>query len=329
MKTVFAAALVGSAVASTPSFAEFMVRNKKRYASKEEMLLRRSVYAANVAKIEAHNAEGHSWTMAVNSFADLTGEEFKARYTSGYRAHEKRSKNVNLALSSVKDLPASVDWVAAGAVTPVKNQGQCGSCWSFSTTGSVEGINFIKTGTLLSLSEQQLVDCSGAEGNNGCNGGLMDYAFQYIINNGGICSEQSYPYVSGNTQTAGTCQNCTAVATISGFTNVPVNDDGAMAAAIVQQPVSIAIEADQSSFQFYSGGVLTAACGTQLDHGVLAVGYGQYQLPNNTEVPYWKVKNSWGATWGDEGYVLLGRGAQYGAAGQCGILSSPSYPTKN
>ncbi|RYG50181.1 hypothetical protein EON67_05740, partial [archaeon] len=211
------------------------------------------------------------------------------------------------------------DWVAKGAVTPVKNQGDCGSCWSFSTTGSVEGAHFIATGKLVSLSEQQLVDCSGAEGNNGCNGGLMDYAFEYIIKNKGICSEESYPY----TGTDGKCKKCTAVATITGYKDVPTNSETSLVAAIAERPVSVAIEADQSSFQFYSGGVLTAACGTSLDHGVLAVGYGT--LSGND---YYKVKNSWGPDWGMSGYVLLGRGSKFnGNSGQCGIQSQPSYPT--
>lgn len=321
MKTAVAAALLASPVlAARENFATFMSKNGKKYASKEELVLRRSIFAANVAKIAKHNAEGHSWTMAVNKFADMTPEEFKGRFASGYRAHEKRSKNVNLDLLRAVSVPASIDWVAKGAVTPVKNQGDCGSCWSFSTTGSVEGAHFLATGNLVSLSEQQLVDCSGAQGNQGCNGGLMDYAFQYIIDNGGICTEASYPY----TGVQGTCNSssCQSAATLSSYTDVPTNSETALVAAVAQQPTSVAIEADQSSFQFYSGGVLTAACGTSLDHGVLVVGYGT--MSGND---YYKVKNSWGPDWGMSGYVLLGRGAQYnGNSGQCGIQSVPSYP---
>jgi C1A family cysteine protease len=216
-------------------------------------------------------------------------------------------------------LPTSVDWSAKGAVTPIKNQEQCGSCWAFSTTGSVEGAWFLAKGELVSLSEQQLVDCSGPEGNQGCNGGLMDYAFEYIIKNKGITTEAAYPYTAAD----GTCQAAgkPVEATLSGYKDVSPNSETALLTAIAQQPVSVAVEADQSVFQFYSGGVMDSACGTALDHGVLAVGYG-----TDTGKDYYKVKNSWGADWGEKGYIRLGRGAKFNPSGQCGIQMDPSYP---
>jgi len=309
------------AVATQMSFSEWASKNGKTYSTKSEIALRRSIFAANAAKVAKHNSEGHSWSMGLNKFADLTGEEFKALYASGYRAHEKRSKNVNLSLLHAQANPASVDWSTKGAVTPIKNQEQCGSCWAFSTTGSVEGISFISTGTLPSVSEQQLVDCSGAEGNQGCNGGLMDYGFEYIIKNKGITSEAAYPYTAKD----GTCSATgkPVAATISGYKDVPVNSEVALETAIVTQPVSVAVEADQSVFQMYTGGVMDSACGTQLDHGVLAVGYG-----TEAGKEYFKVKNSWGADWGAKGFILLGRGAKFNPSGQCGIQMAASYPTK-
>jgi C1A family cysteine protease len=209
-----------------------------------------------------------------------------------------------------------VDWRQKNAVTPVKNQQQCGSCWAFSTTGSVEGAHAIKTGNLVSLSEQQLVDCSGAQGNQGCNGGLMDQAFQYIISNNGITTESSYPY----TAQQGTCQtNVTSAATISSFVDVTANSETSLMQAINVGPVSIAIEADQPCFQFYSGGILSdPSCGTQLDHGVLLVGYG---TDSSTNTPYWIVKNSWGASWGESGYIRLIRNQN-----ECGVAAEASYP---
>ena len=287
--------------------------------------LRYAIFQANSARVDAHNAKGLSYTMAINEFGDLTPAEFAVARIGGYRPRKLRRPAVGVipagAVNNVA-LPDAVDWTTKGAVTPVKNQGQCGSCWSFSTTGSVEGINAINGKGLKSLSEQQLVDCSGAYGNQGCNGGLMDNAFQYIIATGGLCSEAAYPYTAQD----GTCKatSCTKVTQIKGYKDVTTYNDIALATGIAQQPVSIAIEADQSSFQFYSSGVLTAACGTALDHGVLAVGYG-----TSAGTQYFKVKNSWGAAWGMSGYILLARGTQYnGGAGQCGIYMSPSYPTQ-
>ncbi len=228
------------------------------------------------------------------------------------------------------DLPASIDWVQLGAVTPVKDQGQCGSCWSFSTTGALEGIYAIKTGDLVSLSEQELVDCDNyAYGgkDHGCNGGLMDNAFTWVQKNGGLCTEIDYPYISGVTKTSGSCQRdrCEPVegtAPIK-YVDVTANSDAAMMTALSMQPVSVAIEADQRDFQLYKSGVFTGTCGTNLDHGVLAVGYGTTE----DGLDFYKVKNSWSTTWGDEGYIYLGRGAKFnGGAGQCGILMEASYP---
>lgn len=300
-----------------PTFSEWMGIHGRFYNSPSEIMFRRDIYQANLDKIEVHNSENHSWTMGVNQFADLTADEFKSRFTGGYAGSKKVFKKSSHSKFRVQTPPASVDWRTQGVVTPVKNQQQCGSCWSFSTTGSIEGAWAIAKGELVSLSEQQLMDCSTMQGNQGCNGGLMDSAFEYVIKNGGITTEAEYPY------TATGPNNCSSVgkpiaATISGYTDVPPNSDEALMIAVANQPVSVAIEADQSAFQFYTSGVLTAACGSNLDHGVLVVGYTSDS---------WIVKNSWGSDWGDNGYIQLARGSAYAPSGQCGILSVPSYPT--
>jgi len=255
----------------------------------------------------------------------MTKKEFADQYlNSGYNnSTHNRLKDYNFTLLStnVSSLPTSVDWSTVGAVTPVKDQGQCGSCWAFSSTGAVEGAWFLKKKLLANLSEQQLVDCSTTEGNQGCNGGLMDYAFQYVIANKGLTTDSAYPYTATGPNTC-VATGLPVAATIVGFKDVPTNSQSALMTAVAQQPVAVAIEADQDTFQFYASGVLTKACGTNLDHGVLLVGYGTLD-----GLDYYKVKNSWGQDWGIDGYVLLGRGAQYnGAQGQCGIQMDPSYP---
>jgi C1A family cysteine protease len=318
----FAAAASAMTLNHERIFAEWKSQHGVEYKTAAEEAHRFQVFRSNAARIVSHNSKGLSWTMGLNQFADLTSDEFAAKYIGGYRP-ASTEKNYELSHLRAVDLPASVDWSEKGAVTPIKNQGQCGSCWAFSTTGSTEGITEISTGKLVSLSEQQLVDCSGSFGNQGCNGGLMDNAFRYIISNKGLCSEAAYPYEGAD----GTCKSssCQSVATISGYKDVPQDSDQALMSAVAQQPVSVAVEADQSSFQFYSGGVLTSNdCGTNLDHGVLVVGYGSDQGSD-----YYKVKNSWGASWGSKGYILLGRGSSYNnGQGQCGVLMQPSYPTK-
>ena len=306
---------------SYPTFSTWSTMYNHSYASPTERDYRETIYTRNVAKIAHHNSHNHSYWFNVNKFADLTRSEFAKIYIrGGYTNETRRSRNhVDWLLMRPSALPASVDWSAEGAVTPVKDQGQCGSCWAFSTTGSVEGAWFLKNNALVSLSEQQLVDCSASEGNQGCNGGLMDYGFQYVIDNKGLTTEAAYPY----TAVDGTCKkSLKSAATISAFKDVPTNSETALMTAIAQQPVSVAVEADQNSFQFYAGGVMTKACGTALDHGVLAVGYGTDAQGQD----YYKVKNSWGADWGVKGYILLGRGKAFGTSGQCGIQMDPSYP---
>ncbi len=302
-------------------FHKWAQEHNRQYQNINSWLKHRNNFHRNMETIDSHNANtSHSYRLGLNQFADMSFSEWRATYL-GYnnelRSHKSPVKTV--AKLGFVTAPATVDWRTKGAVTPVKDQGQCGSCWSFSATGSMEGAHFLNTGNLVSLSEQQLVDCSTVEGNHGCFGGLMDYAFQYVEDNKGIDSESDYPYFAKS----GTCDNQKAkkhVATFSKFVDVPQNDEDQLKRAVSQQPVSVAIEADQPAFQFYKSGIFDTQCGTQLDHGVLAVGYG-----TENGMDYWLVKNSWGEVWGDQGYIKLARNTQ-APQGQCGIAMQPSYP---
>ncbi|KAL1524679.1 hypothetical protein AB1Y20_019565 [Prymnesium parvum] len=291
----------------------------KAYDTIEAMTAALSAFSENEKIINEHNAKGLSWTLGHNEFSDLTWDQFRESHMSRIFTNRAPKNMDRVHLTSDVPLAASVDWVAKGAVTPVKNQQRCGSCWAFSTTGSVEGAYQIATGKLISLSEEDLVQCDH-NGDQGCSGGLMDNAFEWIQENGGICTEQAYPYTSGS-GTTGTCtKSCSPVVTVSGHKDVPKGDEKALLSAVASQPVSIAIEADKSAFQLYKSGVLdSTSCGTSLDHGVLIVGYG---TDSSSGKDYWKVKNSWGATWGEEGYIRMVRDKD-----MCGLAQQASYPT--
>jgi len=309
-----------SEVSHWKDFTHFQERFQKEYATLEELEKRFSIFRNNFISILSHNADvGQNFTMGINQFTDLTSAEFKAQYVSGLKV-EVGSYGCKSFVSGGQGLPDSVDWRTKGAVTSVKDQGQCGSCWTFSATGAVEGAWAISKGQLIDLAEQQLVDCATgvAYGSHGCNGGQMEGAFKYVVENG-ECSLASYPY----TATDGKCQKCSVVAHISSCSDVKPNDQLSLKTAVAQQPVAIAIEADTRYFQSYSSGVLTSSsCGTTLDHGVLIVGYG---TENGNK--YWLVKNSWSTSWGDNGYVKIGRSESTNDPGICGIAMDPSFPT--
>jgi len=244
--------------------------------------------------------------MGINQFTDLTAIEFEKIFL-GYIPRDAPRNEAQVPASNQPNV--EVDWVSKGAVTAIKDQGQCGSCWAFSTTGSMESAVYLKSGNLTPLSEQELVDCSGSSGNQGCNGGLMDNAFKWIIQNGGLATETDYAYTAKD----GTCKKVASKSTISSYKDIPAKDEATLKTAVQMQPIAIAVDARK--WQTYSSGVF-AGCGAliQLDHGVLAAGYSDAG-------GYWLVKNSWGTSWGEKGFIRLKAGAN-----ECGLANAASYP---
>lgn len=279
-------------------WSHWKTENNKRYGSEDGYRL--SVFYDNYQKVIEHQAnEDRTYEMGFTKFMDLTSEEFQAKYLT-----TQPSMNRTESILPTLEIPTSVDWRTQGAVTPVKDQGQCGSCWAFSSTGALEGFSATTGRGLQSFSEQQLVDCSSAQGNGGCNGGLMDYAFNYVKRYG-ITTESSYPYRA----VGGSCRISGGAFKITAYVDVQAGSADQLAQAVALRPVAVAVDAN--NWQLYSSGIFSN-CRTSLDHGVLLVGYTS---------DAWIVKNSWGTGWGENGYIRLARG------NTCGIANSASYPS--
>jgi len=297
-------------------YLKFVAKYGKSYGTKEEFEFRGDVFKNTLAALaEVNSQNDNTFRVGVNKFADWTPAEYKRMLSykpiRGDKTAAYSAENVSI--------PDSIDWRTHGAVNPVQDQGQCGSCWAFSAIGAIEGRYQIKTGKLLKFSEQQLVDCAGGTyGNLGCNGGDMGTAIQYSADYGNEL-ETDYPY-AGVDQKCQYNKNLAQTPRTTGPTNVATENALALKTAIANGPVSVAIEADTFVFQFYSGGILNSkACGTNLDHGVVAVGYGA----DASGKPYYIVRNSWGSSWGQSGYVNI---AIVEGKGICGIQMEPVYP---
>ncbi|XP_037654176.1 procathepsin L-like [Choloepus didactylus] len=330
--SLFLTALCLEIASAVPKFDSSLDEQWNQWKSKYPRLYganeedwRRAVWEKNMKMIELHNREysegQHRFTMGMNAFGDMTNEEFR-QVMNGFQNQKHKNGKMFHESPSV-EVPKSVDWRDRGYVTPVKNQGRCGSCWAFSATGSLEGQVFQKTGRLVSLSEQNLVDCSRREGNNGCNGGLMDNAFQYVKDNKGLDSEESYPYNGRDTDNCHYRTECSA-ANVTGFVDIPPREKALMKAVATVGPISVAIDAGHTSFQFYRSGIYYEPdCSSRdLDHGVLVVGYG-FEGTDSDNNKYWLIKNSWGTSWGSNGYVKMAKDQN----NHCGVATAASYPT--
>ncbi|XP_042006198.1 zingipain-2-like isoform X1 [Salvia splendens] len=301
---------------------QWMTGFGRSYKDAAEKAHRFKIFKANAAFIDTINAaENRSYTLAINKFADLTHKEFLSTKTGAMvgMGSPRASSAFMYADADDDDIPDSIDWRDMGAVTEVKSQGQCGSCWAFSAVAATEGINQLTTGDLVSLSEQELIDCDNTH-SRGCSGGYPDKAFQYIADNDCLSPDSDYLYEEAD----GSCSPELATSRagkISGYEYVPSNDEAALMKAVANQPVSVVIDAGGAGFQFHRSGVFTGECGTQMNHAVAVVGYGE----SSDGIKYWLVKNSWGAEWGEDGYVKIQRESG-NVEGLCGIAKWATYP---
>ncbi|XP_047318989.1 ervatamin-B-like [Impatiens glandulifera] len=309
-------------------YKKWMIENGKVYNGIEESEKRFNIFKENLVFIDTHNSENRTYKVGLNVFADLTDEEYRSyylgmKYDADLQSVQSELDSQSYAASSAENIPVSLDWRTKGAVSPIRNQGRCASCWAFSAIATVESINQIVTGQLIDLSEQELIDCDRSV-NTGCKTGRQIEAFKFITRNGGIDTEKDYPYLEAD----GTC-NATKmkskVVSINGYKEVlPRNNEIYLMIAVAQQPISVGIEAYGKAFKNYVSGIFTGNCGTSLDHAVVVVGYG-----SEKGLDYWIVKNSWGLNWGESGYMRIQRNFYPGKGkGKCGIAMFASYPTK-
>lgn len=265
-------------------------------------------FLENLKYIINHNSVERSYKLGITKFMHLSEEEWKGIFNNITIDNSTSSENINPL--NLKDIPSSWDWRDHDVVTPVKDQLRCGSCYSFSATETVETAWAIKTGQLFVLSPQQIVDCSKL--NSGCNGGLQSRVYKYLESTK-QCLENSYPYTGND----GTCHSCDgAVPVLSGYNSLKAGDENSMKSSLLITSLAVAIQADQKEFQMYKSGVLDFDCGTDLDHAVSIFGFG-----TESGKDYWLVRNSWGTSWGDGGYVKMARGKNL-----CGIANSVVYP---
>ncbi|KDP30486.1 hypothetical protein JCGZ_16165 [Jatropha curcas] len=312
----------GGLLGTEENFKIFMKKYNKEYGSREEYMHRLGVFAKNMIRAVEHQVLDPTAIHGVTPFMDLTEEEFEKMYTGvvgGGRVGFV--EDVTTSFLETRGLPENFDWRKKGAVTDVKMQGACGSCWAFSTTGAIEGANFIATGKLLNLSEQQLVDCDNkcdmvdkTACDSGCGGGLMTNAYRYLMEAGGLEEESSYPY----TGKRGECKfdKEKIAVRVANFTNIAINEDQIAAHLVHYGPLAVGLNA--IFMQTYIGGVsCPLICGKKwINHGVLLVGYGAkgFSILRLSNKPYWIIKNSWGTQWGEEGYYRVCRGH-----GMCGM----------